>query len=95
MSRIMRSTVGIILTLTLGATAAYARPLNRAAVREAAPAGVAERVWSWWNSLLERAAPAGRGGLSALAAKAGSQMDPNGGAVGVLLTRPASPATDL
>jgi hypothetical protein len=82
MSRIMQSTVaGIALTLTLGATAATARPLYRAAGK-AAPTrteGFIESVRAWWNDLAARVIPTGRGGLSALSGKAGSQMDPNGG----------------
>jgi hypothetical protein len=86
MSRIMRSTVatvaivaGIALTLTLGATAAAARPLQPAAGRKSAPVGIAETVRGWWNDLTARWSLPGRGGLSALSERAGSQMDPNGG----------------
>jgi hypothetical protein len=82
MSRIIQSTVaGIALTLTLGATAAHARPQSRADTRPATtatPAGIAEIAWSWWNALLEKAVPSGRGGFSAIRGKAGSQMDPDG-----------------
>jgi len=93
MSRIIESTVaGIVLTLTLGATAAHARPQSRAATRGAAPAGIAERAWNWWNGLVERAVPTGREGLSVLWGKAGSQMDPNGIVVTDLVARPSAPA---
>jgi hypothetical protein len=91
MSRILRSTVvGIALILALGATAAAARPLHRTAGRTLAPAGVAERIWGWWNDLTARLTPAGRGGLSPLSGKAGSQMDPNGG-VSFGVTQPIPP----
>jgi hypothetical protein len=87
MSRITRSTVaGIALTLTLlGATAAAARPPHRDAGSRPAPAGpvgpagITERVTSWWTDLAGRLLPSGRGGLTALSGRAGSQMDPNGG----------------
>jgi hypothetical protein len=94
MSRIMQSTVaGIVLTLTLGATAAHARPQSRADTRRAGPIGIAESAWSWWNGLLEKAVPSGRGGLSAIWGKAGSQMDPNGSVVTDLVARPPAPLT--
>jgi hypothetical protein len=98
MSRIIRTTVsGIALILALGATAAAARPLHRAVGRAAAPAGIAERVWGWWNDLSARWTPAGKGGLSALAEREGSQMDPNGGLASAAgqLTPPPPKSPDL
>ncbi len=70
---------GIALTLTLGATAATARPLEPAAGRKPAPVGIVETVRGFWNDLTGLWALPGHGGLSALAERAGSQMDPNGG----------------
>lgn len=81
MSKIIRSiVVGIVLALTLG-TAAHAHPLARTTAREAAPAGGAERAWSWWAQLVERVAPAGRKGMQAIWGREGSQMDPDGAAL--------------
>ena len=92
MSRIMHSIVaGIALTLALGATAAAARPLHRAAGKDPAPVGIAEKVWSWWNDLAARWTPQDRGGLSALSGREGSQMDPNGVA-NVAGQRPPAPS---
>ena len=93
MSRMIRSTVaGIALSLTLGTAAASARPADRSAVREPAPASFAERVWLLWNALLERTPAEGRrggqGGLTALWGQAGSQMDPNGIGAAVVPTIP-------
>lgn len=93
MSRIFRSIVaGIALSWTLGAAAASARPAERPAVREPAPAGFAERVWLLWNTLLERTVPevgrGGHGGLTTIFGKAGSQMDPNGIGAAVVPTSP-------
>jgi hypothetical protein len=48
-------------------------------VGPAGPAGIAERVASWWTDLAGRLLPSGREGLAALSQREGSQMDPNGG----------------
>src|SRR5262249_20192627 len=94
MSRILRSIVaGIALSLTLGATAASARPPDRPAGREPAPAGIAGTIELLWNALLARVEGRnGLGGLSALWGKAGSQMDPDGT---VVVSIPSLPRTSL
>lgn len=70
MSRNVRSIALALLLVLVSASAAQALPLKGAAPGS----GLADRVWSWIETLLSQGTP----NLALIWERAGSQMDPNG-----------------